>query len=193
MFSLSLAHNILFATVHKGQVIMNIKYLILLGTILSVISTPALADSKKDLETISKAISFISGGPSGAVEVAVVFDPANADSKTHADEIVALLSGGIGSKVKLTGKKIESSGISSSTSRVFFMTRGSKTGYDSALAKAKENKGITTSTDTTCLDANACVLVVKTKPSVDIFVSTKAAETTGTSFAAAFAMMITKK
>ncbi len=165
----------------------------ILGSMLSLMVTPAFADSKKDIETISKAVSFMSGGPSGAVEMAVIFDPANADSKTHADEIIALTSGGVGSKVKLTGKKVEVSAVSSTTSKVLFLARGSSAAYDAAIANVKASGGITASTDMACLDAGGCVLVVKTKPSVDIFVSNKASDATGVSFAAAFAMMVTKK
>ena len=150
----------------------------------------AQATSAKDLETIARAVGFMNNGPTGAVSVDVVFDPANADSAAHADEVIGLLAGGVGSKVTLTGKKVSAAG--DITSRVIFLTRGAGSLYGPALNTAAGNNGITVSTDDACL-GNGCVLVVKTQPSVDILVSTAAAAKTNTEFASAFSMMITKK
>lgn len=159
--------------------------------LLGMLSSPVLADSVKDFETISKAIGFINGGPSGTVEMDILYDAGNADSAAHADEVMALVASGVGSgKVKLTGKKVSSAGAASSP--VIFVTRGASSMYGAALSKAAANGGLTVSTDEACL-GSGCVLVVKTEPSVDILVSTTAAGTTGTEFASAFSMMITKK
>lgn len=152
----------------------------------------AHADTKKDLELLSKALSFINGGPSGDVNVAVVYDPANAESAAHADEVVGILSGGVGSgKVKLTGSKVAASAPGSAP--VYFVTKGMGAHYASLLSTAKGNGGITVSNDEACLNGGGCVIVVKSEPSVDILVSTAAAGETGTEFASAFSMMITKK
>lgn len=168
------------------------KILMGLAAVFCLVSAEVLADTKKDVETISKAVGFMNGGPSGTVEMAVVFDPANADSVAHADEVVALTSGGVGSKVKLTGKKVAAGSIGSVSSPVIYLTRGASAAYGAALDKAAANGGLTVSTDEACLGAG-CVLVVKTQPSIDILVSTAAAAKTGTEFASAFSMMITKK
>lgn len=148
------------------------------------------ADSKKDFEAISRTISFIKGGPKGAVIVDVLYDPNNPTSEEHADTIINILSNGVGSVIKLTGNKISS--LDDISSRIIFITRNSKPDSDSLIAKAAQNNGVTVSTDESCL-GNGCVVVVKTQPSVDIFVSIDAANKTGTEFATAFSMMITKK
>ena len=170
--------------------IINLKKLGLVLAASAFFSAPAYADSKKDIETIAKAVGFINGGPSGAITMDVLFDPSNSDSVAHADEIIALTSGGIGKKVKLTGNKVSSAGAASS--KVIFVTRGANSIYGAALDKAAANGGLTVSTDEACL-GGGCVLVVKTEPSVDILVSSAAAGKTGTEFASAFSMMITKK
>ncbi|MCH2038359.1 MAG: hypothetical protein MK137_07200 [Rickettsiales bacterium] len=157
---------------------------------LFVFTSISFADTKRDLETISKTISFIKNGPKGEVTMDVLFDPANPDSVAHADGVVELLSNGVGSRVKLTGKKVSS--VNDITSRIIFVTRGVNNMYQSIIDKAAQNNGVTISTDENCL-GNGCVVVVKTLPSVDIFVSIDAAEKTGTEFATAFSMMITKK
>lgn len=169
---------------------MKFKTLVAVAALSCMVAPSAFADSKKDMETIAKAIGFINGGPSGAVTVDVVYDGGNADSAAHADEVVGLLSGGVGSKVKLTGNKISSAGAA--TSKVIFVTRGASSQYGAALDKAIANGGLTVSTDQACL-GSGCVLVVQTKPSVDIMVSTAAAGKTGTEFASAFRMMIKER
>lgn len=148
------------------------------------------ADSIKDIKTIAKALGFIKGGPSGTLTMDILYDPNNPDSVKHADEIAALTARAVGSKVKLEGRKTAS--LNSATSQVIFITRGATSLYNSALQKAVQNKGLTISTDEACLEIG-CVLVVKTKPRVDILLSTKAAEQTNTEFAAAFSMMIKKR
>ncbi|MCH2038434.1 MAG: hypothetical protein MK137_07580 [Rickettsiales bacterium] len=120
----------------------------------------------------------------------VLYDPNNPDSEKHADTIINLLSNGVGSVITLTGNKISS--LDDISSRIIFITRNTKPDYDSLIAKAAQNQGVTVSTDEKCLE-NGCVVVVKTQPSVDIFVSIDAANKTGTEFATAFSMMITKK
>lgn len=170
---------------------MNFKtFMAVAGVALTFCAANAHADTKKDFETISKAIGFINGGPSGAVTMDVLYDPSNADSAAHADEVVALTSGGVGSKVKLSGNKVTSAGAASSP--VIFVTRGASSMYSAALSKAAASGGLTVSTDEACLGAG-CVLVVKTEPSVDILVSTAAAGKTGTEFASAFRMMIKER
>lgn len=158
--------------------------------VVGLTSSYAYADSSKDFETIAKAVGFVNGGPSGDVTMDVLFDPANPDSVAHADEVVSLTSGGIGSKVKLKGNKVSSA--SAASSKVIFITRGASSMYSAALSQAASNGGLTVSTDEACL-GSGCVMVVKTKPSVDILVSSAAAGTTGTEFASAFRMMITEK
>lgn len=166
---------------------------IALATICGVVgmtSSYAHADTAKDFETIAKAVGFVTGGPSGDVTMDVLFDPSNPDSVAHADEVVGLTSGGVGSKVKLKGNKVSS--VGSASSQVIFVTRGASSMYGAALSQAAANGGLTVSTDTACL-GSGCVMVVQTQPSVDILVSTAAAGTTGTEFASAFRMMITEK
>jgi len=168
------------------------KFLLGAGLICGLLfaAPAAQADTVKDIETIAKAVGFMNGGPSGAVTMDIVFDAGNPDSVAHADEIASLTSGGVGSKVKLTGNKVGSPG--GATSKIIFVTRGADSLYGAALDKATANGGLTVSTDPSCL-GSGCVLVVQTQPSVDILVSTAAASKTGTEFASAFSMMITKK
>lgn len=163
--------------------------LIVLGC-LSV--SPARADTKKDLETLSKAISFMKGGPLGVVDMAIVYDSADPDSVAHAEEIFKLSQQSVGTKVSLKGVKVPLYALDTQKSRVVFLTRGTQEIYEKALENAAKNQGITISTDEACL-GTGCVLMVKTSPSIQIFVNTAAANAAGVEFASAFSMMITRK
>lgn len=157
---------------------------------LLAISSPLYASPKKDVGLVGKVVSFIQGGPKGAVDVAIVFDPANPDSAAHADEMAELMAGK-GGKVKLTGKKVPVSAISGASEKVIFVTRGMSAHYGAVAAKGKGGV-LTISNDASCL-GGGCAVIVKSDPSVDILVSSAATSAAGIEFASAFSMMITKK
>lgn len=173
---------------------MRVLCVLFVVALMGVWSTQAHADTKKDFDLLAKAVSFIKNGPKGDVSMAVVFDPASGKSVSHADAVMRAVGGGVkGGGLTLKAKKVLAGSVAKSNAKVFFVTKGLKNHYTKVLNKAVSAGGLTASTDTDCLDANACVLVVKTKPSVDIMVSTAASAKTGTEFASAFSMMITKK
>lgn len=154
-------------------------------------SQAGYADSRQDLETIGKAIGFIKNGPKGNITMDIVYDPSSSVSKEHADTISELLSSGISSsRVKLTGNKVSS--IDRASSKVIFVTRDTGSMHESVLSKAVQSNAITVSTDESCL-GNGCVMVVNTKPGVNIVVSMDAANKTQTVFYSAFRMVITEK
>ncbi len=173
---------------------MRILCVLFMVALMGVWSTQAHADTKKDFDLLAKAVSFIKGGPKGDITMAVVFDPANGKSVSHADSVMRIAGKGIkGGGLTIKPKKVLAGSVGKSSAKVFFITKGLKSHYTKVLNKAAAVGGLTVSTDTTCMDAGACVLIVKTKPSVDIIVSTAASSKTGTEFASAFSMMITKK
>ena len=165
---------------------------IIINALFCLCSPYAFADSKKDIETIAQVIEFMNNGPTGRVEMAVVYDPSNADSVQHANDIMSWASDGIGSKIKLVPHKVAISAVSSSNAPIFFLTRGSNNCYPEALAKAKSNNGLTVSTDVSCL-GQGCVLVVQTLPRVNILVSTDAQSRTGVKFSPAFSLIVTMR
>ncbi len=158
------------------------------------ISATADADSNKDISTISKAIGFIQSGPTGTINMAIVYNPESKESLSHANEVAKLTSSPIGSdKVKLIGKKALLSSLEKETYKVIFITRGMTKDYPYILKKANEMKAITVSTDNNCLENNGCLLTIKTDPYIDIMMNTKIAKETHIKFASAFSMMIIKK
>lgn len=75
----------------KGSIIkIGKKLALMIGAVSALSFAPAYADTAKDFETLSKAIGFVSGGPSGAVTMDILYDAGNADSAAHADEVAGL-------------------------------------------------------------------------------------------------------
>ncbi len=155
----------------------------------------AHADTKKDLEVISKALSFVTGGPSGKVKMAIVYDPNNKRSSDHANEIKGeLLTGNLAkSSIFLVGKKTSINKVTGNEADVYFITRGLGTKAITVFSKARKLNKMTFSNDEECLDKMACVLAVTTDPSVNIYVNFMAAEASGIEFASAFSMTVTKR
>jgi hypothetical protein len=150
------------------------------------LSSVCLAEvSAKDMDVIAKAIEFISNGPSGDVKVDIIYDPGNAGSVADANAAATLLGSGVSSgKLKLTGKKAESS----SGAKVAYIAKGAE-----AKAPALNAKGIiTVSADPECARSGQCVLSVTSSPKVEIHVSSAASKSAGVEFGSAFRMMITE-
>lgn len=158
------------------------------------VSQRSYADNVKDLEVLSRAIDFIQGGPSGAVDMFVVYDPDIPASVEHADEINNIGGKETGfSKVKLVVKKIPINELQTIKPKIIFITRGMEKNYPSIVLQAIKTSAVTVSTDELCLINGGCVIVTKTNPETDILVSTSLATKTRTEFSFAFTMMITRK
>lgn len=169
-------------------------FAVLLFCMVSFFSREAFSSEIKDIKALSKAVGFIQGGPTGEVEISVVFDPTNRESAEHASRImqVSTKEGSL-NKVKFIAKKVPYTNIDFIHSKIIFITKGMESKYQAILDRAVRIGAITVSTDENCLNKGVCVLVVKTEPDVDILVSMSVAEKIGVEFSSAFSMMITKR
>ncbi len=147
------------------------------------VTDSSAAASDKDIQIIGKALSFISGGPSGDVAVDIIFDPSNPASVSDADAVASLLSAGVASgKITLSGAKT----ASSTGAKVAYIAAGAE-----GKASALSGQGIiTVSSNPECAKSSGCVLGVSTSPKVEIHVGKAAAESAGAAFGSAFRMMI---
>lgn len=160
----------------------------ILGAVLC--SNPVHADTLADFEIISKSIGFIKNHPKGSIFMDVLYDPNSRISREHAQEVEGLLSQGVQSKIKILSRKVSS--VDEIKSDVIFITRGASSFYKPALKEAVKKRIVTVSTDEACLGAG-CVLVVKTKPDVDVFISVATAEKVGIEFSSVFSLMAIQK
>lgn len=157
----------------------------------------AVANTKTDIEVMVKAMGFVKNGPTGSVDLAVIYDPAIPESKQHADEVIAIVKNGVsGQKLSLSAYKVAVSNLSKQSEMpkdIAFVTRGLANRHKDILLMQTEKGIITLSNDEACLDESICVLMVKSEPAVDILISTAAAGRAGIEFATAFSMMVTKR
>jgi hypothetical protein len=175
-------------------VIKNIKTTLLCALSVVALSPDASAASQKDLQILGRALGFIEIGPSGDVKIGIVYANGNAASATEADEIMTTIGGGLKSgKITLQAEKVSAASAAGSAYPVLYFTEGTEAKQASIFSAASSKGTITVSTHGACLSASNCVMVIKSKPKVDIQVSTAGAGATGVSFGSAFRMMITER
>ncbi|BAI73455.1 hypothetical protein AZL_028170 [Azospirillum sp. B510] len=169
---------------------------IALAAMVGLTGSPALADmTAKDVQVIAKTLGFTVPPLTGAVKVAVVFDPASPASQKDADDLKGILGSGLAvgaatlspvlvpiaqldAGLNGTGLVLVTSGLSAQQERVF------------AAAKAK--KLISVSPDAACVRSGHCVMGIKSEPKVEIVINKSAADASSVSFAPAFRMMISE-
>lgn len=164
---------------------MKLKFLAFMFLSAGLMAPQVSATDAKDLQVIGRALSFVEGGASGDVMVAVVYDDA---SKTEAESVVALLDGGMkAGKVNMSAQLVSVSDIGSvGDAAAIFVPSGMSAHYGAIKAAGK----LTATTDKSCVQDGGCVLFVQSAPKVEVLVNQAAAAASAISFAAAFKMMI---
>lgn len=173
-----------------------IKALFWWMAVYSLAAVPALAATNKDdLAVGVKSIPLLEKKIQGSAAVAVVFNPADAESKGEADVIKGIFDGGLDAPggVKLSASLVPVSELGKiSGSQIVVLTGGLKS-YFEAIATAVNGAGVLSlSTDLECVRSNKCILGIVSKPSVEIYYSSKAAADANVSFATAFTMLVKK-
>lgn len=154
-------------------------------------STPSFATEQKDIIVGLKALPLLINKIPGDANMAVVYDPANAASKTDADNIKKIVDAGLdipgGGKLSATLVGVgELSKLSSS--KIAFITPGLSSQYGAIAAAAT---GVLTITaDIPCVKAGKCIIGVVTSPDVTIYYSKAAADAAKIDFSSAFTMLV---
>jgi hypothetical protein len=163
---------------------------LLLGLALAM---PAVATERLDIQVGTKALPLLTNKMSGDVPMAVVYDPANAESKTDAEGIKKVVDDGIDvpGGIKLSAMLVGVGELSKlSTAKIAFLTPGLSAHFDAIGAAAAGAGVLTISTDVDCVKAGKCIIGVVTKPSVTIYFSKAASEAAKISFSQAFIMLV---
>jgi hypothetical protein len=165
--------------------------LLALGTIAAA-SGPARADvTQKDLQVMARALGFTEKPPTGDVVIGIVYAPGNPQSAKEAQDIQKLLGDGLkGGAITLKPLLVKIDDAGSADVGAFLLTEG--VGADgsklAAITKSKQKPCMTV--DIAQVQSGACLLGVKSEPTVEIIVNKAAAADSGVSFAASFRMMI---
>ena len=148
------------------------------------------AVEKLDLSVGLKTLPLLTDKLSGTVTMAVVYDPANAASKSEADAVKAIADAGLEGPggIKITAALVSTAELGKMAgAKLGFVTKGACT---TAVSSASASNGVLTmTTDLDCVKAGKCVLGVVSQPSVEIYYSKSAAEAAKIGFAQAFSML----
>lgn len=159
---------------------------------LAMLATPAFAFEQTDLSVGLKTLPMLTNKLSGSAVAAVVYDPANADSKAEADVIKGLIDANPDAPggVKLTSLLVGVADLAKlSGAKLAFVTKGLSSKFDAVSAAAASAGVLTISTDIDCVKGNKCVLGISSKPTVEIFFSKAAADAGKIGFSQAFTML----
>jgi hypothetical protein len=170
---------------------MRISTLCALASAALLAATPAMADTTaKDLQVMGRAIAFMNGAPSGAVNVGIVY---NASTEAAAHAIQALMGAGLAAgSLTLKPVLVKADDAAGANVDVFLVTDGMGGDGAKAGAAAKSKHKLCVTTDMAQAKSGACMMGVQSDPKVQIVVNKASAAGAGISFAAAFSMMITE-
>ena len=143
----------------------------------------------------ARALSFIRDRQLQKVRVALVSDPANAESAEESAQVRASFGSGVAianihlTLVEVPIDRIENAGDVD----VIWVTRGLKNNYRRVATVANREHALSVSRDLDCVQQAYCVLGVQAEPSVKIILSASAASQAGIAFQPAFRMMVTER
>lgn len=151
-------------------------------------ASTAEAAGERDLQLIGRALSFVEGGATGNVTIAIVYADDVAGSQAEAESVSSIIGSGLSAgQVTLQPQLVSISDIGSIGSDAALFVPAGMNAHFGSISSAS---AITVSTDRACAEAGACVVAVQSQPSVEIYVSRSAADARSVSFASAFRMMI---
>ena len=161
----------------------------------ALLTTSSAWSQVTDMEflVVARAIGFIDGLRSGALDVGVIYTPDNAKSEQQAHEIAALMGDGrrVGNlvlkPVLLPIDQINSRGVG-----LFLLTEGVGSEAQKVASASRTRKIPCITYDLAQVRSGYCTMGVRTSPRIEVIVNHAAAEASGTEFAAVFRMMITE-
>lgn len=164
--------------------------LMLLST---MIIMPAFAsDATKTYQVMARAVGFTEGAV-GTILIGVLFDPAVAESVATKDAIMALDNGVLRvGQVILKASPIEVSQLAEARDLgAVFLGPNLYRQYAARVKNYVNDKKIPSlGADVECVWDGLCVVGVDVRPSVQVYVNTRAADAARVSFQSAFRMMI---
>jgi hypothetical protein len=152
-----------------------------------------MATDRLDLSVGLKTLPLLTNKILGPAIVAIVFDPASAESMADADAIKGSFDEGLGGpgSVALNGVLTSASDLGAiDRAKIIVVAKGvGQSALDAVAAAADATGALSISTDLDCVKAQKCVLGIISKPNVEIYISRRAAEAAKVEFAPAFTML----
>ncbi len=144
-----------------------------------------------DVQVAVRAFGFAYGMPKGDMDIEIVYDPGNAVSVASANQLDKIIGKGkVFANRTLKARMVLVSQIGSTKSRLAYISHGLQPSYDTILAKAKNNKMLTFSTDFDCVASQTCVMGVRADPTIKIEISRAATSASELEFSQALKLMV---
>lgn len=168
------------------------KRSVVLAGLMGFQTLPAAAEdiTLQDMQVVGRAISFVEGAKRQQVSLAVVFDPSSPASVHEMEAVLASLGRGVdvGGRV-LSAVAVEQGRLGSArpVDAVF-----STVGVDQDLLRGHLQRSGTPCFTVTAAQVRdgACIVAIRSRPSVSISFSSRNASAAGVRFATAFIMMV---
>jgi hypothetical protein len=153
-------------------------------------ATAAQAVTFTDLQVAARALSFMESPLTGVVRVGIVYAPENPRSVQQAQELERLLGDGLrAGSVELKPLLVKLGDAHEADVDLYFLT--DYVGPDEArAAQIGQGKRPCVTTDLRQVQSGACLMGVRSMPSVEIVVNRAAAKESGITFATLFRVMI---
>ncbi|MGE0223326.1 MAG: hypothetical protein AB7F35_29605 [Acetobacteraceae bacterium] len=144
--------------------------------------------SLKDMQVLSRALGFVQPGLASGT-VAIAYSAADPASKRDAQEIAALILGGLRvGGVVLTPEIVEDTVLGGRRFVVLIAAAGA--GREAIQTASRNARALCISADMEMVRSGHCAMGIKSAPRVEIVVNHDAVKASGIEFAAAFRMMI---
>lgn len=162
--------------------------------------SPCLAATEitvAELQAIAQTLGFMSNLPNtGVLNIGIVYAQDQPGGEARAGQVTGLLNAipGPGQRA-LQGTPIAVRDLGRTTLPLdaYLLMPGTPSQSAAIVDAMRRRHIVSISTDPACLDANCCVLMVRTDGRVRIVLDTALAESVGVRFSPVFAMMVTRK
>jgi len=157
------------------------------------VGAPVFATEALDVSVGLKTLPLLKNRITGAINMAIVFDPVNPESRADADAIKAIADdeGVAAGGDRLIGMTVAVTDLAKlKGAKVIFVARGvTADGFETVALAAAADGIISISTDLACVKAGKCVLGIVTRPTVEIYFSRAAASASHLGFSSSFIML----
>ncbi len=162
---------------------------------LLAIGLPARADvTTADVQVAARALSFVTDPLKGAIRVGIVYAAGNPKSVQQAQSLRSMLGNGLKvGNLELRPVLVRSTDVADANVDLFFLTEYMTVNETPNLLQDRARQPILcVTTDIEQVRRGACVMGVRSRPKVEVFVNRESATTSNTKFSTVFRVMITE-
>lgn len=165
-------------------------YCLLLGCLFQVPAALAQTEAR-DLQVLARTLGFMDPPLGGSVKVGILFDPASTAASRDADNIVALMRGGLRSGgLTLEAERVPFDTATTAQVDLFLLAQGNGDRAATLLPVLKMRKLPCLSMDLDQVRVGHCTVGLQSTPRVEILLNTELADASDVAFASVFRMMI---